>query len=152
MKKRTNISTSTRNVCQWHASSVRVRHVVGHSQAQLVWRSLLVPITTRRLHWREFRRHDFLTCNDNTQRMNAAPNTTSQVNKCNEQTWMCKLTWYLVIRSCFICSNLRLSSFWRSPFFCARPTYTCLPLSSLPFMSSTACREVSHFLAGESGR
>ncbi len=48
-------------------------------------------------------------------------------------------TWYLVMRSCFICSNLRFSSFWRSPFFCARPTYTCLPLSSLPFMSSTAC-------------
>lgn len=56
---------------------------------------------------------------------------------------MGKLTWYLVIRSCFICSNLRLSSFWRSPFFCARPTYTCLPFISLPFMSSTACSEKS---------
>lgn len=100
----------------------------------------LVPIRTRSLSWPGFRRHDVLTWN-------------YRDDLPGEQMWqpcLLKLTWYLVIRSCFICSNLRLSSFWRSPFFCARPTYTCLPFSSLPFMSSTACKEMSDLLAGQS--
>lgn len=42
------------------------------------------------------------------------------------------------MRSCFICSNLRLSSPCLSSLFWALPTYRTLPFSSLPFISVTA--------------
>lgn len=51
------------------------------------------------------------------------------------------LTWYLLTRSCFICSNFLFSSLCLSSRFCARPTYTIRPLISFPFMSATACRQ-----------
>lgn len=52
----------------------------------------------------------------------------------------CPLTWYLLTRSCLICSNFLFSSLCRSSRFCARPTYTMRPLISFPFMSATACQ------------
>lgn len=51
------------------------------------------------------------------------------------------LTWYLLTRSCLICSNFRFSSLCRSSRFCARPTYSARPLISFPFMSATACQQ-----------